>query len=306
MTTTHEPVRSGGAASPPARTGRGLRWRTPSPTWLLVAPLAVVAVFFAYPLLKMFQASFTDFVIEPHGTWDNYRWFLADEVQRTIVVRTVGVTLLVTGLCLVLAYPYAYLMTIVGPKTRLLMLAAIMLPFWSSLLVRLYAWVIVLQPNGPMNSALRGLGLGEVHLLGTVWGVALGSVQVLLPFMVLPLYASLASIDRRLMDAAISLGARPVVAFVRAYLPLSLPGVLAGSTIVFIFMMGFYFTPAFLGSSRNSLISEQIVNQISRLLAFGRGGAMALLLLILTLVLLGLAAWLSRPVLRALGQGERS
>jgi putative spermidine/putrescine transport system permease protein len=186
------------------------------------------------------------------------------------------------------------------------MIATIMLPFWSSLLVRLYAWVIVLQPNGPMNSTLKALGLGEVNLLGTVWGVALGSVQVLLPFMVLPLYATLASIDRRLVDAAISLGARPSAAFARVYLPLSLPGVLAGSTIVFIFMMGFYFTPAFLGSSRNSLISEQIVNQTSRLLAFGRGGAMALLLLVLTLVLLGLAAWLSRPVLRALGQGERS
>jgi putative spermidine/putrescine transport system permease protein len=271
-----------------------------------VVPLAVVAVFFAYPLLQMFRASFTDFVTDPHGTWDNYRWFLGDEVQRTILLRTVGVTLLVTGICLALAYPYAYLMTVVGSKTRLLMLAAIMLPFWSSLLVRLYAWVIVLQPNGPMNTGLSALSLPELNLLGTIWGVTLGSVQVLLPFMVLPLYASLATIDRRLLDAAVSLGAYPVAAFARAYFPLSVPGVLAGSTIVFIFMMGFYFTPAFLGSSRNSLIAEQIVNQTSKLLAFGRGGAMALLLLLLTLVLLGLAAWLSRPVLRALGEGERS
>jgi putative spermidine/putrescine transport system permease protein len=273
---------------------------------LLVVPLAVVAVFFAYPLLKMFQASFTDYVADPHGTWDNYTWFLGDPVQRTIVLRTVGVTLLVTGICLVLAYPYAYMMTIVSPRTRLLMIAAIMLPFWSSLLVRLYAWVIVLQPNGPLNSFLTSLGFDEVRLLGTMWGVVLGSVQVLLPFLVLPLYASLAPIDRRLLDAAISLGARPSVAFARVYFPLSVPGVLAGSTIVFIFMMGFYFTPAFLGSSRNSLISEQIVNQINRLLAFGRGGAMALLLLILTMLLLGLAAWLSRPIHRALGEGERS
>ena len=303
MTTTHEPVRAGEATSLPARKGRGPRTR--SATWLLLVPLAAVAVFFAYPLLKMFQASFTDFVTDPHGTWDNYTWFLGDPVQRTIVLRTVGVTLLVTALCLALAYPYAYLMTVVGSRTRLLMVTAIMLPFWSSLLVRLYAWVIVLQPTGPMNSTLKALGLGEVNLLGTVWGVALGSVQVLLPFMVLPLYASLSAIDRRLVDAAVSLGARPSVAFAKVYLPLSVPGVLAGSTIVFIFMMGFYFTPAFLGSSRNSLISEQIVNQISRLLAFGRGGAMALLLLVLTMALLGLAAWMSRPVRRALGQGER-
>ncbi len=304
MTTRQGTVRAGGAERSPARPGR--QALKPNATWLLVVPLGVVAVFFAYPLLKMFQASFTDFVTNPHGTWDNYTWFLGDPVQRTILLRTVGVTLLVTGICLVLAYPYAYLMTIVGSRTRLLMVAAIMLPFWSSLLVRLYAWVIVLQPTGPLNSILSSLGFGEVHLLGTMWGVVLGSVQVLLPFLVLPLYASLTTIDRRLLDAAISLGARPSVAFARVYFPLSVPGVLAGSTIVFIFMMGFYFTPAFLGSSRNSLISEQIVSQISRLLAFGRGGAMALLLLILTLVLLGLAAWLSRPIRRALGEGERS
>ncbi|QYJ03529.1 ABC transporter permease [Nocardioides panacisoli] len=263
-------------------------------------------MFFAYPLAQMFQASFTDFVVDPHGTWDNYTWFLTNSVQRTIVVRTVTVTLVVTALCLVLAYPYAYMMTVVSPRMRLIMVAAIMLPFWTSLLVRLYAWVIILQGNGPLNTTLDRFGFGSVNLLGTVEGVALGSVHVLLPFMVLPLYASLTNIDRRLMDAAISLGARPSVAFARVYLPLSVPGVLAGSTIVFIFMMGFYFTPAFLGSSRNSLISEQIVDQVSQLLAFGRGGAMALLLLLLTLALLGLAAWLSRPVLRALGEGERS
>jgi putative spermidine/putrescine transport system permease protein len=301
MTTTSPLGRTEEAQAPEVRPGRG-RPR-PNATWLLVLPLAVVAVFFVYPLLKMFQASFTDFVGDPQGIWDNYAWFLGDPVQRTIVIRTVWMSLFVTALCLLLGYPYAYLMTLVGPRTRLVMTAAIMLPFWSSLLVRLYAWVILLQRTGPLNDALRSLGLGEVQLLGTVWGVALGSVQVLLPFLVLPLYANLAGIDRRLLDAAISLGARPVVAFARVYAPLSLPGVLAGSTIVFIFMMGFYFTPAFLGSSRNSLISEQIVNQISRLLAFGRGGAMALLLLILTLALLSIAALLSRRSLRAQGQG---
>jgi putative spermidine/putrescine transport system permease protein len=298
------PVRVGEASSSLARPGN--RWPKLSSHWLLAVPLAVVAVFFAYPLLRMFQASFTDFVADPHGTWDNYTWFLGNPTQRTILFRTISVSLLVTGLCLVLGYPYAYVMTIVGKRTRLVMIGAIMLPFWTSLLVRLYAWVIVLQPNGPLNSVLRHLGLGQLQLLGTVWGVALGSVQVLLPFLVLPLYANLTSIDRRLMDAAVSLGARPSVAFARVYFPISVPGVLAGSTIVFIFMMGFYFTPAFLGSSRNSLIAQQIVDQISNLLAFGRGGAMALLLLILTFVLLGIAARFSRPILRALGQEDRA
>lgn len=296
MNTTQTRGRVASAARPVRRTFR------PGATWLLLVPLAVVALFFAYPLLRMFQASFTDFLTEPHDLWANYTWFLSDSAQRTILTRTVLVTLLVTGLCLLLAYPYAYMMTLVGPRVRLVMIAAIMLPFWTSLLVRLYAWVIVLQPNGPLNSVLHFFQIGEVRLLGTVWGVALGSVQVLLPFLVLPLYATLASIDRRLLDAAVSLGSRPSVAFVKVYLPLSLPGVLAGCTIVFIFMLGFYFTPAFLGSARNSLISEQIVIQVSKLLAFGRGGAMALLLLVFTMALLGLAALLSRPVLRTLKQ----
>jgi putative spermidine/putrescine transport system permease protein len=304
MMNTDAPDRAGGVITPPARTG-GRRAKV-QVSWLLAAPLAVVAVFFAYPVLKMFVASFTDFVSDPHGTWDNYSWFLGNATQRTILFRTVSVSLLVTCLCVLLGYPYAYLMTIVGQKTRLLMIAAIMLPFWSSLLVRLYAWVIVLQPNGPLNAMLSDLGLGQVHLLGTVWGVALGSVQVLLPFLVLPLYAGLSSTDRRLLDAAVSLGARPSVAFARVYFPMSVPALLAGSTIVFIFMMGFYFTPAFLGDSRHSLISEQIVNQVSRLLAFGRGGSMALFLLVITVVLLGIAALLSRPIRRALGQEDRA
>jgi putative spermidine/putrescine transport system permease protein len=184
------------------------------------------------------------------------------------------------------------------------MLAAILLPFWTSLLVRLYAWVILLQPSGPILSTLEWLGWRDLRLLGTTWAVALGSVQILVPFMVLTLYASLTVIDRRLLDAAQSLGATPRSAFVRVYLPLAVPGILAGSTIVFVFMMGFYFTPAFLGSTQNSLISQQIVSQISRLLAFGRGSAMALVLLLVTMALLAFVALATRRLTRAVAGGE--
>jgi putative spermidine/putrescine transport system permease protein len=264
-----------------------------------------VLALFAYPVLEMFRQSFTDFVEPGSGPFENYLWFLGDETQRTILLRTFVVAIGVTVACLLIGFPYAYLMTLVGPKARLLMIAVIMLPFWTSLLVRLYAWVILLQPSGPLASFLRPFGVDDFELLGTTWGVAIGSVQVLLPFLVLPLYASLSTIDRRLLDAAESLGAKPRVAFARVYLPLAVPGMIAGSTIVFIFMVGFYFTPAFLGSSTNSLISQQVVNQISRLLAFGRGGAMALVLLALTLLLLALVALASRRSIRALGTGDR-
>jgi putative spermidine/putrescine transport system permease protein len=272
-------------------------------TWLILVPLTFVAVLFGWPLIEMLRQSVTDFVDPLGSTWDNYTWFLTNETQVTILVRTVVVSGLVVAVCLLVGFPYAYLMTLVGSKVRLLMLAAILLPFWTSLLVRLYAWVILLQPSGPILSALEWLGWRDLRLLGTSWAVALGSVQILVPFMVLTLYASLMVIDRRLLDAAQSLGATPRSAFVRVYLPLAVPGILAGSTIVFVFMMGFYFTPAFLGSTQNSLISQQIVSQISRLLALGRGSAMALVLLIVTMTLLALVALATRRLTRAVTGG---
>lgn len=272
--------------------------------WLLLVPIAFVAVLFGWPLIEMLRQSVTDFVDTGGGVWDNYAWFLTNETQVTILVRTVVVSGLVVAACLLVGFPYAYLMTLVGPKVRLLMLAAILLPFWTSLLVRLYAWVILLQPSGPILSTLEWLGWRDLRLLGTTWAVALGSVQILVPFMVLTLYASLTVIDRRLLDAAQSLGATPRSAFVRVYLPLAVPGILAGSTIVFVFMMGFYFTPAFLGSTQNSLISQQIVSQISRLLAFGRGSAMALVLLLVTMALLAFVALATRRLTRAVAGGE--
>ncbi len=272
--------------------------------WLILLPLAFVAVLFGLPLIQMLRQSFTDFVEPGGGTWDNYTWFLTNETQLTILARTFVVSGVVVALCLLVGFPYAYLMTLVGPKVRLLMLAAILVPFWTSLLVRLYAWVILLQPSGPILSMLEWLGWRDLRLLGTTWAVALGSVQILVPFMVISLYASLTTIDRRLLDAAQSLGATRLSSFVRVYLPLAVPGILAGSTIVFVFMMGFYFTPAFLGSTQNSMISQQIVSQISRLLAFGRGSAMALVLLILTMVLLAVVALATRRLTKAAAGGK--
>lgn len=270
---------------------------------LLLIPTVFVGVFFIYPLGQMFVLSFTEF-LAPGSHWhDNYGWFLSNSTQMKILRRTFLVSVWVTLICLLLGFPYAYLMTLVNRRTRLLMLAAVMLPFWSNLVVRTYAWVILLRDTGPVHAAFKTFGIDLPRMLGNMTGVTIGATQVLLPFLVLPLYANLQGIDRRLLDAAESLGAKPRVAFARIYLPLAVPGILAGSLIVFILTLGFYFTPALLGSTHNSLISQQIFIQVNRLLAFGRGGAMAFILLISTLLILGLASLVSRRYTKALGIG---
>jgi putative spermidine/putrescine transport system permease protein len=296
-----DPVREAAAPPPAAPEKRRKAWPT---SWLVLPALALTLIIFAYPVLKMFQLSVTEFTDPESGLFANYTWFFTDPTQVTILRRTFLVSAWVTLFCLLLGFPYAYLMTLVGRRTRLLMLAAVLLPFWSNLVVRTYAWVILLRDTGPVKAFLEAMGIDSPRLIGNMIGVTIGATQVLLPFLVLPLYASLSNIDRRLLTAAESLGASPRRAFVKIYLPLALPGILAGSLIVFVLMLGFYFTPALLGSPSNSLISQQIVTQVSRLLEFGRGGAMALILLVITLVLLGLGALLTRRSTKALGIGE--
>jgi putative spermidine/putrescine transport system permease protein len=280
------------------RSGRSL----PS-AWLVVPALLFLAAIFAYPVIQMFWLSFTEFPGGKGSWYSNYTWYFSDSTQMTILRRTFLVSVWVTLACLLLGFPYAYLMTTVSKKARLVMVAAVMLPFWSNLVVRTYAWVILLSDVGPIHSFLKSFGFDPPRLLGNVTGMTIGATQVLLPFLVLPLYAGLQSIDRRLLDAAESLGARPATAFVKIYLPLAMPGILAGAMLVFVLSLGFYFTPALLGSAGESLISQQIVVQTSKLLAFGRGGAMAFALLALTLVMLAVVALATRRQSRALGGG---
>jgi putative spermidine/putrescine transport system permease protein len=174
------------------------------------------------------------------------------------------------------------------------MLAIVLLPFWTSLLVRSFAWIGLLQQGGPVQRAISALGITNGSPIGTVGGVALGMTQILLPFLVLPLYAVLRTIDRELLTAAGSLGAPPRRAFVSVYLPLAVPGLIAGSVIVFVLALGFFVTPALLGSPQNSLLSQLIVTQTNTLLAFGRAGAMSVVLLVTTFVILGVAALVLR------------
>ncbi|MBA3446628.1 MAG: ABC transporter permease [Pseudaminobacter sp.] len=243
-----------------------------------------------YPLLIIVIRSFS----EPEWGFDNYVWFFSTPVNLTVLWRTFSISAWVTIVCVIAAYPYAYLMTAVGPKMRLVLILCVLVPFWVSGVVRTLAWVILLQNSGVINSAIEALGYQSIKLIRTPAGVVIGMAQVLLPFMILPLYSVMRGIDLRLVQAARSLGARPVLAFLQIYLPLSLPGVFAGALIVFILSLGFYITPALLGGPRSTMLSTLVQSQVLDLLNWGRGGAMGVVLLAATFVLLAIAAPLMR------------
>ncbi|MDO8187656.1 ABC transporter permease [Conexibacter sp. JD483] len=247
-----------------------------------------------YPLATIVERSVSDFPGGHGALLDNYRWFFDEELNRVVLLRTFRTAAIVTLACLVIAYPYAYAMTVVGWRMRLVMQAAVIAPLLVGTMTRNYSWVILLQDKGPVNDALGAVGLGPFHMIGSLSGVIIGLVQISLPFIILPLYASLREIDVRLMGAARSLGATPTQAFTRVYLPLSLPGVVAGSLVVFVITLGSYITPALLGSPQQSLLPQLVAQQINQLLAWGRGSAMGLILLGVTLLLLWLGSRASR------------
>lgn len=275
------------AAAAPAAPRRGLR------NSALFLPAAVLlAAFFVAPLAVMVVRAFTD----PETGFQNFSWFFGDRVQVDVLVRTFTTALIVTAVCALLAYPYAYLMTVVGPLGLAVLTLLVLVPFWTSLMVRTFAWVILLQDSGVVNDVLGWFGLGPVQLIRTTTGVVIGMSQILLPFMVMPLYAVMRGIDRRLLQASSGLGAKPVTTFFKVWLPLSLPGLGAGALMVFISSLGFYVTPALLGSPDNALVSQQIYTQVNGLLEWGRGGAMGVVVLVMTLVLLAVSAGALRLV----------
>jgi putative spermidine/putrescine transport system permease protein len=271
---------------PSASTTRPVGWRR---DWLVLPGVALVVLFFALPLALMVLRSLTD----PSPV--NYVRFFQEPVYSRVLLTTLWMGALVTLNCFVLGYPYAYLMHRVSGPWQWLLAAIVLLPFWSSLLVRTYAWTILLRDTGLINWALMGAGIVDspVRLMGNAIGTIIGMTHVLLPFMVLPIIASMRRFDRDLSLAAAGLGARPLVVFWRVFFPMSLPGVLAGSLLVFVLAVGFYITPAILGG-RTAFFSMLIVMQINRLLEFGFGSALGVILLAVVLVIIAFGSRLVR------------
>lgn len=266
--------------------------------WLLalLPGLVFLLVFFLYPLLLIAFRSVTD--PGPH----NYVTVLGDPVYRKVLGTTFRIAFITTLATMALGYPYAYLMSRSSRGVAALMTGVVLMPFWSSLLVRTFSWTVLLQDTGLINTLLIHLRFisQPLSLIRTGLGVEIGMVHVLLPYMVLPLYATMSGIDRTLIAAAEGLGAAPRRAFRRIFLPLSLPGVYAGATLVFMLSVGFYITPSLLGDPGDAMLGEVIVNQVTHF-GFGLGAALGMVLLIVTLAILGAAA----GALRLQGRSRR-
>ena len=204
-------------------------------------------------------------------------------VHRSLFLRTFAVSGAVTVLCILLGYPVAYLLATAGRRSRSILLALVLLPFWTSLLVRTTSWIILLQSKGVINDLLVWLGVideaGRITMIYNVAGTLIAMTHILLPFFILPLYSGMVTIPTSYMRAAQSLGARGVYAFRRVYLPLTLPGVGSGGLLVFILAVGYYITPALVGGQSGQMISNIIAYHVQSSLNWGLAAALGVLLL---------------------------
>jgi putative spermidine/putrescine transport system permease protein len=215
-------------------------------------------------------------------TLENYRRILSEEVYWKTFLFTFEISLLVTGLALLLGYPLALAAHVASKGWSVVILALVVLPFWTSVLVRAYAWLVLLQRTGVINQVLQSLGIisEPLALVHNTFGTVVATVHILLPFMVLPLYAAMQKIPADLMQAGASLGASPSHAFWRIFLPLSLPGVLAGSTLVFVLCLGFYITPELLGGGRAIMVSMLVSRNVELYNQWGAASAVGVVLLL--------------------------
>ena len=257
-------------------------WSVTEGPLVLPAVLLFTAVYL-YPLSRLVAWS----LFTPAFGLRHYRALFAEPAYVTAFVNTLDLSVSVTVTTLVLGYPVAYLMTTLSPRARAVVLACVLVPFWTSILVRTFAWMVLLGRNGLLNGALVALGLvtAPVALIHNRVGVQIGMVHVLLPLMILPLYSVMVRIDAAWLRAAQSLGARPRQVFLHVFLPLSLPGIGAGCALVFLSSIGFFVTPALLGGPKQITIAMLIDLMINDLLNWGFGAALALMLLVVVTVL---------------------
>jgi putative spermidine/putrescine transport system permease protein len=252
--------------------------------FLILPVLVIFIAVFLYPLVQVIMFSFFD----PAFTLESYVKFFSKLTYGKIFFMTFRLGITVTVSCMVLGYPVAYVMSHVKKKLQNLIMILVIVPFWTSLLVRTYAWMVLLQRRGLLNSLLMKIGVIDepLKLMYNTFGVNVGMINILLPFMIITLYGVMKGIDKNLIKAAQNLGATPFKAFLRVFFPLSLPGVTGGALLVFVISIGFYITPSLMGGLKDITVSILIENIIVKLLDWGFASAIAFILLIVTLGLI--------------------
>jgi putative spermidine/putrescine transport system permease protein len=261
---------------------------------LTLPALILLLLLFVLPLGRLFALSFAG------GSLEWYAKALTGGLYTTILLRTFEIAAIVTLCCLVIGYPVAFLLATTTPTWRAIGFAFVMLPLWTSVLVRTYAWMVLLGRNGIINRLLIDTGLMDqpLPMLNSKMAVVLGMVHVMLPFMILPIYSAVTRIDPDLAKAARGLGASTLRVVTTIYLPLTLRGILAGVTLVFVVSLGFYITPALLGGGKVLMFAMVIEQQVREFLAWNFASALSVILLAVTL----LAFWLlNQGVARHLG-----
>jgi putative spermidine/putrescine transport system permease protein len=255
--------------------------------WLLVAPaLALILALYVFPISRVLWIS----VAEPRLGLENYALLFTSGAIQRILLTTARICLLTTALTLIGGYAVAYALVHVSPRQRQWMLFCVLLPFWLSVLVRAFAWVMLLRREGAVNSALMALGVTDepLTLVRNEVGVVIGMVHYMLPYAILPLFANMQGIDARLVAAARGLGAKPFGAFLRVFLPLSLPGIIGAGVLVFVFSLGFFVTPAILGGGKTVMIAEYIGANILNNVRWGLATMLASSLLVTVCLTLAL------------------
>ncbi|WP_052261945.1 ABC transporter permease [Leisingera sp. ANG-M1] len=267
-----------------------LKWLERRERLVFLAFLAPALLFLVLMFLVPLGMFLSQSLFDPHFTLENYQKAFTRPVYMKILWRTLVVSGETTLICLLIGYPVAFVMAHGSDRVKMMVTALVLIPFWTNILVRMFAWMALLGRNGVINRGLMETGLTDapIPMLFNQFSVTIGMVHFMLPYMILPLYSVMTNIPQSLMDAAANLGANTRRTFLRVYLPLSLPGIGAGVLLVFILSLGFFVTPALLGGPQNTMLAQIIELEINDSVDWGFGAALSTILLVLTVALYAL------------------
>lgn len=269
-----------------------------SPAILLVLVILVI------PVGWLFWLSFIG--ADGQFSLENYERMIQRKSYGRIFLATFQISVLTTGFCVLIGYPLAYFISQLPARAANLCLIAVLLPFWTSLLVRTYAWLVLLQKRGLVNDWAIALGLWDepIKIVHNMTGTLIGMTHIMLPFVILPVYGAMKAIDRDCVKAAANLGAAPARAFWSVFFPLSAPGLFAGALMAFVLCLGFFVTPAVLGGGKVIMVSMKIVSNIELFVNWGAASALGVVLLLATMAILWLASRFLRLDGAAGGEGR--